>query len=90
MPFVITLACRTYGLRPLEAVAAATLNAAFALGLHEEVGSLVPGHRADAVVLAGPLDEICYRPDRDPVVAVVCGGKLVHVVAGAEGRVSQA
>jgi imidazolonepropionase len=88
MPFVITLACRTYGLRPLEAVAAATVNAAFALGLHEEVGSLVPGHRADAVVLAGPVDEISYRPDRDPVVAVVCGGKLVHVGSEAAGRVS--
>lgn len=89
MSFVITLACRTYGLRPLEALAAATVNAAFALGLHEEVGSLVPGRRADAVVLAGPVDEICYRPDRDPVVAVVCGGKLVHVRSGAEGRVLQ-
>jgi imidazolonepropionase len=89
MPFVITLACRTYGLRPLEAVAAATANAAFALGLHEEVGSLVPGRRADAVVLEGAVDEICYRPDRDPVVAVVCGGKLVHVRSGAEGRISQ-
>ena len=88
IPFVITLACRTYGLRPLEALAAATVNAAFALGLHEEVGSLVPGRRADAVVLAGPVDEICYRPDRDPVVAVVCGGELVHVRSGAAGRVS--
>ena len=88
MPFVITLACRTYGLRPLEALAAATVNAAFALGLHEEVGSLVPGRRADSVVLAGPVDEICYRPDRDPVVAVVCGGELVHVRSGAAGRVS--
>ena len=88
MSFVITLACRTYGLRPLEAVTAATVNAAFALGLHEEVGSLLPGRRADAVVLAGHLDEICYRPDRDPVVAVVCGGKLVHVRSGAEARVS--
>lgn len=87
MPFVITLACRTYGLRPLEALAAATVNAAFALGLHEEVGSLVPGRRADAVVLDGPVDEICYRPDRDPVVAVVCGGELVHVRSGAAGRV---
>ena len=90
MTFVIALACRIYGLRPLEAVAAATVNAAFALGLHEEVGSLLPGRRADAVVLEGPVDEICYRPDRDPVVAVVCGGKLVHVRSGAEGRVLRA
>jgi imidazolonepropionase len=87
MPFVITLACRTYGLRPLEALAAATVNAAFALGLHREVGTLLPGMRADAVVLGGPVDELCYRPDRDPVVAVVCGGELLHVRSGAEGRV---
>ncbi|MDQ3663002.1 MAG: imidazolonepropionase [Actinomycetota bacterium] len=90
MPFVITLACRIYGLRPLEALAAATVNAAFALDLHEEVGSLMPGRRADAVVLAGPVDEICYRGDQDQVVAVVCGGELVHVRSGAAGRVLRA
>jgi imidazolonepropionase len=89
MPFVITLACRTYGLRPLEAVAAATVNAAFVLGLEGEVGSLRAGCRADAVVLAGPIDELCYRPDHDPVVAVVCAGELVHVAPGAEWRVAR-
>src|SRR5919106_6196500 len=37
MPLVIALACRVYGLRPLEALAAATVNAAYALGLGAEV-----------------------------------------------------
>ena len=89
MPFVMALACRTYGLRPREALAAATVNAAFTLGLDGEVGRLQSGHRADAVVLdAADIDELAYRPDSDPVVAVVCGGEVVHVATGHEGRLS--
>jgi imidazolonepropionase len=88
MPFVVALACRIYGLRPLEALAAATVNAACVLGLDGEVGRIQPGYRADLVVLDAPaFDEIPYRPDRDPVVAVVCAGELVHLSAGAEERV---
>lgn len=88
MPFVIALACRIYGLRPLEALAAATVNAAHVIGLGERVGRLVPGYRADLVVLDAPAFEaVPYRPDHDAVAAVVCGGELVHVAPGFEGRV---
>jgi imidazolonepropionase len=87
MPFVIALACRVYGFRPLEALAAATVNAAAALGLAGEVGRLAPGLRADAVVLDVPsLDHLAYRPDRNPVAAVVCEGRLAHVTEGFEQR----
>jgi imidazolonepropionase len=87
MPFVMALACRLYGLRPLEALAAATVNAAYVCGLGDSVGRLTPGYRADAVVLDVPnFEQICYRPDHDPVVAVVCGGEVVHVAPGAEHR----
>ena len=89
MTFVIALACRFYGLRPLEALAAATANSAFALGLGHEVGSLVPGLRADAIVLDVPdFDQVPYRPDHDPVLAVVCGGRLVHAAPSAGGRIA--
>jgi imidazolonepropionase len=89
MMFVIALACRLYGLRPLEAVAAATVNSACVLGLDGEIGRLQPGHRADAVVLEiDDLDQISYRPDHDPIVAVVCGGELAYVAPGAEDRVT--
>jgi imidazolonepropionase len=88
MPFVIALACRLYGMKPYEALAAATVNAAYVLGLGDRVGRIAPGMRADLVVLdADTFDAIPYRPDHDPVVAVVCGGEVVHVAAGAEERV---
>lgn len=88
MPFVIALACRMYGLRPLEALVGATVNAAFVLGLDDEVGRLSAGQRADIVVLDAPtFDVLPYRPDRDSVLAVVCGGMLVHVAPEAEARI---
>ena len=89
MPFVIALACRTYGLRPVEALAAATVNAAYVLGLDDEVGRIQQGQRADLVVLdiADP-DEIAYRPDHDPVIAVVCAGEVAYLAPDADWRVS--
>ncbi len=87
MPFVIALACRLYGMRPMEALAAATVNAAYALGL-DDVGRLVPGCRADLVVLDVPsFDHVAYRPDHDPVAIVICGGEIVHVAPRAEHRI---
>jgi imidazolonepropionase len=87
MPFVMALACRLYGFRPLEALAAATVNGAAALGLAGEVGRLAAGYRADAVVLDLPsVDHLAYRPDRDPVAAVICGGRVAYVAPGHEKR----
>jgi imidazolonepropionase len=72
MPFVITLACRLYGLRPIEALVAATANASHVLGLTDR-GRIAVGARADLVLLDVPVDHLAYRPDEDPVVGVVCG-----------------
>jgi len=51
MPMAIALACRFCGLRPAEAITAATWNAAAVLGLETEIGSLEIGKRADIQVL---------------------------------------
>jgi imidazolonepropionase-like amidohydrolase len=54
----------------------------------DRVGRLVPGFRADVVVLDVPsFEEVPYRPDRDPVGAVVCGGELAYLAPGFEARV---
>ncbi|MFN2593294.1 MAG: imidazolonepropionase [Actinomycetota bacterium] len=85
MPFVIALACRIYGLRPIEALAAATVNAASALGI--DAGTIAVGKRADVVILnTASFEHVPYRPDSDLVAAVVCGGELAYVAPTATDR----
>jgi imidazolonepropionase len=77
MPIIIGLAVRRYGWSVREALAAATLNAAWVLGLHESRGSLEVGKRADLVVLDGPVEHLPYRFGHDPVKVVIAAGEVV-------------
>jgi cytosine/adenosine deaminase-related metal-dependent hydrolase len=62
------------GMRPLEAIRAATLHPARSLGLDGDVGSLEPGKLADLVVIDGdPLADIRQS---DRVVQVMVNGRL--------------
>jgi len=75
LPFTIALACRMMGLTPAEAVVAATLNAAYAIGRAGEVGSLAPGKAADLVILdAEDYRELAYRFGSNLVWQTVVGG----------------
>jgi imidazolonepropionase len=78
MPEAIATACSLYGLRPLEALAAATVNASAALGLAPERGTLSPGRPADLVVLDGDAFRLVpYRPGHNPVVRTFVDGERV-------------
>lgn len=78
MPEAIAVACSLYGLRPLEALAAATANAATALGLASERGTLAPGRPADLVILDGDaFRQVPYRPGHNPVVHTFVDGERV-------------
>jgi len=46
----MNMACTLFGLTPDEALAGMTINAAHALGLEREIGSIAPGKAADFVV----------------------------------------
>lgn len=86
MALACALACPVLGMTPEEALAAGTINAAHALALGQEVGSLEVGKRADLVVLTGPSYlHLLYRLGVDGVEAVVGGGRVVWAGGGGAG-----
>ena len=75
MPEAISVAASVYRLPPGAALAAATLNSAWVLGLDDRLGSLEPGKRADFVVLdSEELAMVPYRPGHNPVREVWVAG----------------
>jgi imidazolonepropionase len=79
LPLIAGLAVRRYGWTAREALVAMTLNAAWVLRLHDDLGSLAVGKRADVVVLDAPLEHLPYRLGHNPVALVIAGGEVVHV-----------
>lgn len=78
MPLIIGLACLRRLLSPAEALVAATINAAYAMGLGDEVGSLEPGKQADLVILDAPSHaHMAYWFGRNLVDTVVKNGGIV-------------
>jgi imidazolonepropionase len=78
MTTALCFACLTAGLTVDEAITAATLNAAHALGRADRVGSLEPGKRADLVVHAVPNRyHLVYRFGVPRVDKVIVDGRLV-------------
>lgn len=71
MPFIIALATRYLRLTPAEALVAGTLNAAHAVGLGHERGSLTPGYAADLLILDTDDErDLAYRFGQNRVAAV--------------------
>src|ERR1035437_2917327 len=79
MPLVIGLAVRLYGMTTREALAAATLNAAWTLGMQTERGSIEVGKQADLVLLDAPAEHVAYRLGHNPVQMAFIAGEPVYV-----------
>lgn len=78
MPLILAIACTQMRLTPAEALVAATLNAAWALGRQAVCGSLAPGKRADFVLLDGPDYRLVpYRAGHNPAAGVFVGGQEI-------------
>ncbi len=85
MPFVLSLACTHMKMSPAEAIAAATINGAWALRLQERKGSLDPGKDADLVVFeAGDYREIPYWFASNRCAFTVMSGTMVASTGPAE------
>lgn len=78
MQFTIALACRYMRLTPAQAIAAATINAAAAIGLADRVGSLEVGKQADLLILSVPdYRHLGYRFGPSLVQTVIKKGSVV-------------
>jgi imidazolonepropionase len=80
MQFALALACRYMRLTPAQAIAAATINAAAAIGRADRIGSLEPGKQADLLILSVPdYRHLGYRFGVNLVQTVIKKGRIYPV-----------
>ena len=77
MPFAMAVGCFAAGLSLEEAIAAATMNAAYSIGLEAERGSIEVGKRADLVVLRSARLLDLVRVGAPAIRAVVKDGRVL-------------
>jgi imidazolonepropionase len=78
MQFVMALACREHRMRAQEAIRAATLGGAIALGLESDRGSLEVNKLADIQIWdASQFEEVIYHIGGNIVEKVIKRGKVV-------------
>jgi imidazolonepropionase len=77
LPFAMTLACFSMGMTFEESLTAATINAAYAIDRHQDVGSLEVGKLMDAVIVRGEAVDL-LRVGAPAIDAVVKRGRVVY------------
>ena len=80
MQFILSLACINYRMLPEEAINAATLNGAYAMGLNEELGSIARGKIAN-LFITKPIpgfEFIPYAYGSNNVGRVILNGAIVE------------
>jgi imidazolonepropionase len=80
MNFIVATACIKMKMTPEEAINAATLNGAYAMGLEHEVGSITKGKLAN-IILTKPLhsyQQIPYEFGNNPVFKIFLNGKMIE------------
>ncbi len=79
MPMILSLACAQLRMTPAEAIAAATINAAYALRREKNIGSLEVGKQADiAVFEVADYREIPYYFGVSHCWMTVKRGRVIH------------
>lgn len=80
MNFIISLACIKMKMTPEEAINAATINGAYAMGVSKEYGSITIGKKAN-IILTKPMEsyhQIPYEFGHNPIDKVMLNGKLLN------------
>ena len=74
----MAIACRYQKILPAEAINAATVNAAFAVGKGSEIGSIEKGKSADFLVLDTPdYRELCYEFGGNLIESIYKNGRKI-------------
>ena len=78
MPMVMAIAARYQKLLPAETLNAGAINAAYAIGMGERIGSLQAGKRADILILdTSDYRHLSYEFGKNFVETVIKDGKVV-------------
>lgn len=78
MPLVMAIACRYQKLLPSEALNASTINAAYAVGMGDKLGSIQVGKQADLLMIDAPdYRHLAYQFGGNLVKQVIKQGKIV-------------
>lgn len=78
MPIVMATSCRYQRLLPAEAMNASTINAAYAIGMTERVGSIEAGKQADLLILKTPdYRHLAYQIGGNLVETVIKKGRML-------------
>jgi imidazolonepropionase len=77
LPLALTLACTSQRMTPAEALKGATIYAARAVGLEQQVGSLVPGKAADFALIDAPdVTHWLYHFRANACLMTIIGGEI--------------
>jgi imidazolonepropionase len=80
MPMILSLACAQLRMTPAEAIASATINAAYALRREKRIGSLEPGKQADLAVFdVEDYREIPYYFGMNRCWMTIKRGEIIYV-----------
>jgi imidazolonepropionase len=61
MQLILSMGCISYRMLPEEAMHAVTINGAYAMGLHEEMGTISKGKKAN-LIMTKPIPSYAYLP----------------------------
>ena len=83
MQMAIALSCRYMGITPAQAIAASTINSAYAIRKSDSLGSIEPGKQADMLILSVPdYRHLGYRYGTNLVKQVIKRGQFYSVDVG--------
>lgn len=80
MQLIMSMGCINYRMLPEEALAAVTLNGAYAMGVSHELGSITKGKIAN-LIITKPMPSLAFMPyayGSDKVEIVVLNGEIIH------------